>query len=163
VGSNVVSKFKGTPEEQLALGSYVKLIRGAASLETRLFRRLAGEAPELTASQFGVLEMLLHLGPLHQCELARRILKSSGNMTLVIDNLEKRGLVRRERSSEDRRFIEVHLTEDGEALIRRIFPGHAAAITAELSVLTPEEQRLLGELCRRVGLADQAIPAAAGD
>jgi MarR family 2-MHQ and catechol resistance regulon transcriptional repressor len=146
----------------LALDTYVKLVRATSSLETRLFRRLASEAPELTPSQFGVLEMLLHLGPLHQCELARRILKSSGNMTLVIDNLEKRNLVRRARSAEDRRFVEVHLTEVGEALIRRIFPGHAAAITAELAVMSPEEQRLLGELCRRVGLADQTAPASAG-
>ena len=72
-------------------------------------------------------------------------------MTLVIDNLERRALVRRERSVEDRRFIQVHLTEEGERLIRRVFPGHAAAITRELAVLTQEEQRTLGNLCRKLG------------
>ncbi|HET8649031.1 MAG TPA: MarR family transcriptional regulator, partial [Gemmatimonadales bacterium] len=106
---------------------------------------------DLTTSQFGVLEALYHLGPMHQCELAQRILKTSGNMTLVIDNLEKRGLARRERSEEDRRFIRVHLTEAGHDLIERIFPGHADAIVAELAVLTADEQRQLGQLCRRLG------------
>ena len=73
-------------------------------------------------------------------------------MTLVIDNLEKRGLVRRERSVEDRRFIQVHLTEEGTRLIRRVFPAHADAITRQLAVLTPEEQRALGNLCRKLGI-----------
>jgi MarR family 2-MHQ and catechol resistance regulon transcriptional repressor len=72
-------------------------------------------------------------------------------MTLVIDNLEKRGLVRRERSSEDRRFIRVHLTDEGERLIRRVFPVHADAITRQLAVLTQDEQRALGTLCRKLG------------
>ena len=55
---------------------------------------------------------LLHLGPMHQRELGRKLLKSSGNITLVVDNLEKRGLVRREREREDRRFS-AHRCADG--------------------------------------------------
>ena len=146
--------YRGAPEEVLALGTYVKLMRAAESLTARLSPRLA--AHELTTSQFGVLEALHHLGPMHQCELAQRILKTSGNMTLVIDNLEKRGLVRRERSAEDRRFIKVHLTAQGERLISTIFPGHAEAITAELGILSDAEQRTLGKLCRKVGRREAA-------
>jgi MarR family transcriptional regulator, 2-MHQ and catechol-resistance regulon repressor len=143
------SRYPGSAAERLALSTYLKLTRASERLWNRLAPGLQRE--DLTPSQFGVLEALHHLGPMHQRDLGERILKSSGNMTLVIDNLERRGLVRRERSTEDRRFIQVHLTPEGERLIRRVFPGHAAAITRELTVLTQEEQRTLGNLCRKLG------------
>jgi len=143
------SRYPGSTAERLALSTYLKLTRASERLWNRLAPGLQRE--DLSPSQFGVLEALHHLGPMHQRDLGERILKSSGNMTLVIDNLEKRGLVRRERSTEDRRFIQVHLTPEGERLIRRVFPGHAAAITRELTVLTQEEQRTLGNLCRKLG------------
>jgi MarR family transcriptional regulator, 2-MHQ and catechol-resistance regulon repressor len=143
------SRYRGDAAERLALSTYLKLTRASETLWNRLAPGL--QRQDLTPSQFGVLEALYHLGSMHQCDLGERILKSSGNMTLVIDNLEKRGLVRRERSSEDRRFIQVHLTDPGERLIRRVFPGHAAAITRELAALTQEEQRALGNLCRKLG------------
>ena len=143
------SHHRGSQREVLALTTYIKLIRAAASVAARVWPRIA--AAGLTESQFGVLEALYHLGPMHQCDLADRILKTSGNMTVVIRNLERRGLVRRTRSAEDRRFMLVRLTPKGEELIRRIFPAHAAAITGEIGVLSEAEQRTLGRLCRRVG------------
>jgi MarR family 2-MHQ and catechol resistance regulon transcriptional repressor len=90
-----------------------------------------------------------------QVEIGKKILKSSGNMTLVIDNLEKRGLVRRERSKEDRRYFTVHLTEAGKKLIKEFFPTHAGRITAEMGVLTPSEQEQLGRLCKKLGLGKE--------
>ena len=143
------SRYRGTGAERLALSTYLKLTRASETLWNCLAPGLQHE--DLTPSQFGVLEALYHLGAMHQCDLGERILKSSGNMTLVIDNLEKRGLVRRERSVEDRRFIQVHLTEEGARLIRLVFPAHADAITRQLEVLTQEEQRALGNLCRKLG------------
>lgn len=143
------SRYRGDRAERLALSAYLKLTRASESLWKRLAPGLARE--DLTVSQFGVLEALHHLGSMHQRDLGQRILRSSGNMTVVIDNLERRALVRRERSVEDRRFIQIHLTEAGERLIRRVFPGHAAAITSALAVLTQEEQRTLGNLCRKLG------------
>src|SRR5215207_2233781 len=143
------SRYRGDRVERLALSTYLKLTRASETLWNRLAPGL--QRHDLTPSQFGVLEALYHLGSMHQRDLGERILRSSGNMTLVIDNLEKRGLVRRERSAEDRRFIRVHLTEDGERLIRRVFPLHADAITRQLAVLTQEEQRALGNLCRKLG------------
>jgi MarR family transcriptional regulator, 2-MHQ and catechol-resistance regulon repressor len=142
-------RYSDDRAERLALSTYLKLTRASDTLWRRLTRPLQTE--QLTPSQFGVLEALYHLGPRHQRDLGERILRSSGNMTLVIGNLEKRGLARRQRSAEDRRFILVHLTEAGERLIRRVFPAHAAAITRELAVLTAEEQRMLGQLCRKLG------------
>ena len=96
----------------------------------------------------------MHLGPMCQRELGVKILKSSGNVTMVVDNLEKRGLVARRRSVEDRRVTEVDLTAKGRALIKGIFPRHAAEITAEMGRLTAAEQKQLGALCRKLGLVD---------
>jgi MarR family 2-MHQ and catechol resistance regulon transcriptional repressor len=90
-----------------------------------------------------------------QTALGSKLLKSSGNITMVIDNLEKRGLVRRVRDSEDRRFIKVVLTQAGKELIARLFPQHLAAIKEELSVLSPEEQETLGLLCRKLGKPEE--------
>jgi MarR family 2-MHQ and catechol resistance regulon transcriptional repressor len=75
---------------------------------------------------------------------------------MVIDNLEKRNLVRRERDENDRRSFIVRLTEAGNKLIRKIFPPHAEVITAEMNALTAAEQKTLGELCKKLGLRDKA-------
>jgi MarR family transcriptional regulator, 2-MHQ and catechol-resistance regulon repressor len=141
--------YQGTTEEILALNTFIKFTRAYESLMARLAQR--GTIEELTISQFGVLETLHHLGPMCQGELSGKLLKSCGNITLVLDNLEKHGLIRRLRDKEDRRMVTISLTQDGEALIGRIFPEQAAAITDELSTLTPEEQETLGMLCKKLG------------
>jgi MarR family 2-MHQ and catechol resistance regulon transcriptional repressor len=146
------SHHRGDAREILALTTYIQLVRAAESVSGRLLPLIAGA--RLTESQFGVLEALYHLGPMHQCDLAERILKTSGNMTVVVRNLERRALVRRSRGGGDRRFVLVELTARGEALIRRTFPAHAAAVAREMALLTQAEQRTLGRLCRRVGLGD---------
>jgi MarR family 2-MHQ and catechol resistance regulon transcriptional repressor len=69
-----------------------------------------------------------------------------------VDNLEKRGLVERVRNTEDRRYITVHLTEEGKKLMKRVFPRHAKAIAEEFAVLSPDEQTMLSSLCKKLGL-----------
>ena len=141
---------RGNSKQERALGTYVKLMRAAESITGRVHKHLSSAG--LTISQFGVLEAILHLGPLSQKDLGRKILRTSGNITMVIDNLEKRLLVRRERDASDRRMFIVHLTDDGQKLIQKIFPSHAALITKELSVLTAADQKALGDLCKKVGM-----------
>ncbi len=148
--------FRGNNQNARALGTYVKLMRAAESITSRVHKHLA--AAGLSVSQFGVLEALYHLGPLTQSDLGRKILRSSGNITLVIDNLEKRGLVRRERDRTDRRFFIVHLTDEGQKLIGKIFPPHAAVIKNELGVLSAAEQKTLGDLCKKLGLKEMSGP-----
>lgn len=143
--------YQGTPEEVSALDAFIKLTRAFNSLMSRISSHET--LGDLTVSQFGVLETLLHLGPLSQTEICGKQLKSGGNTTMVVDNLEKHGWVRRETSAEDRRITIVHLTPTGEALIREIFPRQAAAIAAEMSMLSTEEQRQLGQLCKKLGKA----------
>ncbi len=133
-----------------ALNTYTKLMRAAESVTGRVHRVLS--APKLTISQFGVLEALYHKGPLCQKDIAAKILKSTGNITLVIDNLEKQRLVRRERDTEDRRYLTIHLTETGEALIADVFAAVEKSIVSEMASLTDSEQELLGNLCKKLGL-----------
>ena len=141
--------YKGTTEEILALDTFIKLTRAAESLSARLSQR--NTMDNLTTSQFGVLEVLYHLGPMCPGEISVKLLKSSGNITMVVDNLEKRGLVQRERDTADRRMVTISLTQAGCELIAHIFPRHVAAIVEEMSVLGPDEQRTLSRLCRKLG------------
>ena len=141
--------YKGTPKQELALTTFIRFTRAASSLENRLFQRdIIGD---LTETQFGVLETLHHLGPLCQSTVSSKLLKSNGNITLVLDNLEKRGLIKRVKSEEDRRMTTVHLTSQGETLISGIFPNMVAAITDEMAILTTGEQEMFGNLCKKFG------------
>lgn len=144
--------YIGSHQERMALDAYIKLSRATESVSIKINQHL--HSHNLSTSQFGVLEALYHLGQLQVGQLGEKILKSSGNMTLVIDNLERRNLIRRIRRKDDRRCIEIQLTEQGKTLIESILPGHVAGIVDAFGALTEEEQFLLGELCRKLGLAN---------
>lgn len=146
--------YQGSEKERRALDVYIKLLRAAESVAGRTDGPMT--AAGLTPSQFGVLETLYHLGPLMVSQLADKHLKSRNNFTVVVDNLEKQGLVRRERSSEDRRAVWVHLTDAGREKIERVIPEHAKAVAVDMEVLTAEEQEQLGVLLRRLGKREGA-------
>ena len=140
---------RGSSKDIRALSTYAKLMRAAESITSRVHKHLS--SVRLTLSQFGVLEAIYHLGPLSQRDLGQKILRSSGNITMVIDNLEKRKLVKRERGHSDRRIFMVHLTDNGQKLIHKIFPSHASLIAKEMGVLSASDQKILGDLCKKVG------------
>ena len=148
------SHFTGTRAEMRILDTFIKLTRCTNSVLTRLAER--NTVGDLTYSQFAVLEALYHLGSLTQGEVSTKVLKSGSNMTTVIDNLERDGLVRRERDAQDRRVINVHLTEAGSGKVEAIFPGHVAALVEEFSVLSASEQLTLGELCKKLGKGQES-------
>ncbi|MFC1580231.1 MarR family winged helix-turn-helix transcriptional regulator [Thermodesulfobacteriota bacterium] len=133
----------------LILSSYIKLMRAAESITIRGHRHLS--QVKLSFSQFAVLEVLNHHGPLCQRDIAGKILKSQRNITMVIDNLEKRKLVRRERNAEDRRYIIVHLTEKGRILFKQVLPQHIESMVEEMGILSETELEELSRLCRILG------------
>lgn len=139
----------GSPEDR-ALTTYNQLQRAAGSASARLQRRVMARE-HLTESQIGVLEALFRHGPLCHRVLAERLAKTSGNVTLVVDNLEKRSLVRRERNPEDRRLVSVVLTPGGRRLAEEVLPRIVAGIVEEMSPLTAAEQEELGRLCGKLG------------
>jgi MarR family 2-MHQ and catechol resistance regulon transcriptional repressor len=141
--------YRGNKRTAQALDTFVKLMRAANSVSAATNPELA--AANLTVSQFAVLEVLYHAGPLCLTEIARKILTTGGNLTLVVKNLEKRGLVQRKQSSDDRRYFSLHLTSKGKYLISEIFPKQASSISRVFEALAPEEQSELARLCKKLG------------
>jgi len=141
-----------------ALRVYVKLLRAAKAVVLRLEPGLARAG--LTSTQLGVLEAILHKGPLTQRELGRKVLTSAGNMTDVIDKLERRGLVARSRQPGDRRAVRVELTAEGQRGIEALFPTHAGRIAAAMGGLNIAELQAIAALLRKLGLA-AAMPGSA--
>lgn len=144
--------YNGTTSEKNTLNAFIKLMRATDSLNNRLNRHLADGG--LTLSQFGTLEALYHLGPLNQKSIGEKILKSGGNITMVIDNLERCGHVKRKKNPEDRRAVLIHLTRKGEKFIEGFFPKHLQKIKEEFAVFSEEEKIQLAELCKKLGLKE---------
>jgi MarR family transcriptional regulator, 2-MHQ and catechol-resistance regulon repressor len=139
------------PEADLALNTFVKLVRGYSTI-TRLEVAHIRNDYGLTGPQFGVLDSLGHLGAMSMCEISRKMLVTGGNITVVVDNLERDGLVKRMPNPQDRRSMTVDLTPRGRKLFDKIFPDHARNMTRMFSVLTEAEQKRLGELMKKLGM-----------
>ena len=141
--------YQGDEATVRALNAYINLARAFDSIAGKVSTKL--DATGMTMAQFGILEAIYHLGPMCQKTLAEKLLRSGGNITVVVDNLERRGWARRQRQLDDKRMVQIHLTPRGRALIARVFPKHAQDIANELSVLAPEEQDELRRICRKLG------------
>ncbi len=142
--------YEGTVKERRALDAWIKFTRAGITLNSLLSKSL--RRFELTESQFAVVEALYHLGPMCLTEISQKLLCTGGNLTTVVDNLEKQDLVKRVPSKTDRRQYEIHLTRKGRSHIKKLFPDHVQAIVREMSVLTPFEQDELSRLCKKLGL-----------
>ena len=143
-----------TPAQSVpALKLYTIMMRASNTVTERLHHHLSDH--NLTISQFGVMEALYHLGAMCQKDIGLKILKTSGNITLVIDNLEKRKLVKRKPNPDDRRKIMVELTQSGASLVKKIFPDHSTMAESIFNVLTSREQDELAKLLKKLGIQDQ--------
>ncbi|MBI5648497.1 MAG: MarR family transcriptional regulator [Ignavibacteriae bacterium] len=129
---------------------WVKLARAYATFNRLTVQQIRESG--LTQPQFGALECLGHLGAMPIGELSRKMLVSGGNMTCVVDNLEKAGLVERVQSGNDRRSVTVRLTTKGQRLFQSIFPPHAAYIADLAATLSHKEQEELARLLKKLGL-----------
>lgn len=132
-----------------ALKLWVVLARCYASVARHSASDIARH--DLTVTEFGILEALHHKGPLLLGEIQRKVLVTSGGITYLVDRLVEKGLVRREESPTDRRARFAVLTPAGAALIARIFPAHAAALTEVMAELSAREQEVVTRLLRRLG------------
>ena len=136
------------------MAAYVKLFRASESVTSRLSGLISSAG--LTFTQFNVLETLYHLGPMRQRELSGKVMRSDGNITMVLRNLEKADLAKREKTAGSGREYTVSLTENGRAVIGELFPRFAEAVAKEMGVLDLDRLATLGDLCRRVGLKQPA-------
>jgi MarR family 2-MHQ and catechol resistance regulon transcriptional repressor len=145
----MATRYQGNPAEVQALDAYIKMMRAANSVNALINKALIED--HLTISQFGILEALYHLGNLQQHTLGEKLLKSGGNITTVVDNLEKRSLIERERCTSDRRCIWVKLTKDGRQLISEVFPKIAKLIGSAMNTVSADELTQFGEISKRIG------------
>jgi MarR family transcriptional regulator, 2-MHQ and catechol-resistance regulon repressor len=145
-------------EQAAALKLWVVLSRAHEAV-AELARRDV-ERGELSLTEFGVMEALFHKGDLTAGEVSKRVLLRSGSLTYVIDKLAERGLIRRKICEEDKRRTYLQLTTAGSALMRKIWPGHAAVIELATSGLSLAEKRTVARLLRRMGLHAEEVGAA---
>lgn len=110
----------------------------------------------INGQQFGVLHALLNGRARTPSDLAKVHFKYSGAVTYVLDGLERKGLLARERSAEDRRTVELRLTPEGEALARRCIPRVVEAQNALLEDVGHDEYQVLAALLRRIADGDPA-------
>ena len=139
-------------KQDTALKLLVVLSRALNAVSEHLWKE-GMERHGITPTEFAILEALYHKGPLLLGEVQRKILVTSGGITYLVDRLVEKGLVKREQCAEDRRARYAVLTPAGQALIKRIFPAHAARIEQAMSGLTQAEQREATALLRKLGLA----------
>jgi len=142
--------YKGSVKERLVLDTWIKFSRAKDTLDTIIRRDV--EEQGLTISQFGVLEILLHLGPLCVGEIGTKLLMTSSNLVTVIDNLVKQTMVEKKPSEADRRSVIIHLTPKGRDMIQPIFHNHLNVLLECFSVLKNEQLKSLGSLSRELGL-----------
>ena len=139
--------------EVAALNTFITLKRASDTLTYKV--KLSLDKYNLSKGQFAVLDALYHLGSLSQKNLGRKLLKSGGNITMVVDNLERSGYVLRNRSKEDRRFFIIELTPKGRKKIEETLPAQVDLITNMLNTLKKTEQKELQKLCKKLGRGNQ--------
>ena len=133
---------------------WLVLMKAHRSVARHAQRSIA--AHDIGLSDFGILEALLHKGPMLVNEIGRRIQLTSGSITTAVDRLEARGLVERSADPGDRRVKKVALTRSGRALITRIFDKHKADLAAAADGLTRAERETLIALLKKLGMTAEA-------
>jgi MarR family transcriptional regulator, 2-MHQ and catechol-resistance regulon repressor len=139
---------RATEKEALALATFARLSKTAGKVRRSVYAGLSDT--RLTESQVNVLELLHKLGPLPQKEIAKSLSVTGGNITMVVDNLQKRDLVGRKRWQEDRRVVHVALTELGAETIESYIPLHLKNVLGAFGGLEPVEQEQLQTLCDKL-------------
>ncbi|MCU6713063.1 MarR family transcriptional regulator [Paenibacillus sp. J5C_2022] len=139
--------------KNLSLELYITLSRASQWLIAHADRDIRQHG--LNRTEFGVLELLYHKGPQPLQQIGGKVLMSSGNITYVVDKLEKKGFVRRRASKEDRRLIYAEATDLGIWFIEDVFPAHTTVIEQAAAGLTEEEKEQAILLMKKLGLYAQ--------
>ena len=115
------------------------------------------EETGLGLSDFGVLEVLLHKGPLPVNTIGMIVDLTPGSISIAVDRLFEKGLVSRIESTEDRRVRVVALTARGKDLIVPAFRKHAGQMRKVFAELSPDELRALDVALKKIGKRAAAL------
>jgi MarR family transcriptional regulator, 2-MHQ and catechol-resistance regulon repressor len=133
---------------------WVVLARAQRAVASYVEQCIAAE--DLCLSDFMLLEVLLHKGPMTISEIGQKVLLANASMTSAVDRLEQKSLVSRESSPNDRRVRIVTLTKEGRAFISELYERHVADLETIAEVLTEKEQDQLRTLLKKVGYAAES-------
>lgn len=128
-------------DKNLSVKTMVVLRKAMRSIDSQVYSEFKDYG--ITPTQFGVLDVLYTKGEMKICRLIDSMLATSGNMTVVIKNMERHGWIYRQVSPDDRRASVVGLTETGRDLIETILPQHIASVNQVFAHLTDEEKSSL--------------------
>lgn len=142
-----------TTNEKENLRVFITLRRAQQSLVRQNLRFMSQY--HLTEAQFAVLEMLYHKGELCIQDVVDKLLSTSGNVTVVIQNLVKEGYITRIVDKNDRRRYVLSLTQKGYDLIEQIFPNYLMFLNERMRILSSAEKIQLADLLKKVGLHNQ--------
>jgi MarR family transcriptional regulator, 2-MHQ and catechol-resistance regulon repressor len=131
-------------------GVHLWLLLWRATKATERVARASVKATGLCLSDFGILEALIHKGPLPVGALISKILISSGSLTAAVDRLENSGLVERRPAERDRRARIVHLTADGKAVIEPLFAEHVRDMEEAFAGFNESERAALASALRKL-------------
>ena len=132
-------------------GVHVWLVLWKAAQAVEAYAKKSIVDLEMCGSDFAVLEAILHRGALPVNEIGKKVLLTSGSITVAIDRLEEKRLVERRASPDDRRAKIVHLTGEGRRLIARAYNEHAADMEQLASDLSASERTTLIRLLKKIG------------
>lgn len=138
-----------TAEENASLKLFVILSKAYKNVMDRAVKDMKKHG--LSPSEFTILEVLYNKGRFPLQQIGEKILITSGSVTYNIDKLEKRELLKRVPSPNDRRVIYAEITENGRALFDEIFPQHAAEVRRIMGGLNAQETEAASELLKKLG------------
>ncbi len=133
---------------------WLVLAKAFRAMAARAEKSLNLSGADLGDSDFRVLEVLLHKGPLPVNTIGPKVWLTPGSISVAVDRLEKRALVIR-KNTDDRRVRLVELTAKGRALITKTFREHAAAMEEAAVVLSKEERLILLRLLKKLGKGEE--------
>ena len=128
--------------------NWVAVARACHAVERALAAAL--QPFDLKPAQLDVLMNLYRHPGMSQHDVARRLLVGRSNITMLLPQLEKQGLIRREGDSKDKRVIRLFLTDDGEAKLMEALKIYSALIDKVMAQSTPAECDAMGEQMRRI-------------
>jgi MarR family 2-MHQ and catechol resistance regulon transcriptional repressor len=133
-------------------GVHVFLVLWKAARAVAAYAQDSVSQLEMCGSDFAVLEALLHKGPLPINEIGKKVLLTSGSITVAVDRLEEKCLVERRAHGTDRRAKIVHLTREGRKLTTRAYANHASDMEQLVSAsLNKKERETLIHLLKQIG------------
>ena len=131
-----------------SMQTWMQIVRAFTKIRTKELKYI--NACGLSMNQFEVLEVLYHRGDLAVGAITKLIMSTPGNVTVVVKNLTRDGLVQTMPSSEDSRARIVSITEAGKAIIAGMFTQHSANLKSYFEVLSDEEMVIVYDLLRKL-------------